>query len=186
MNILLVSENLFDKNKPTAIMNRFLTHSMQDNIDALCISTSSDRFNDAIRRFKEIHGGKYPIIYGDNINIEVYNHKYPLNSEGLVTDEGQIYAMDDAVCEIEFYKDANPKYAYIPLDIFLNQIPTLPTVEQSAAILAKPIDGDGLLNGKPIAVPLQKFLDLIEDSVDEETKEKIRKAKEEFNSKTKS
>lgn len=182
MNILLVPDSLFSPEKPKVIFDRFVSKCNTESLDALCIAESSSQYSEQIEKFKLKQGGKYPIVYGNNIDLRIYDEKYPLSCDGIqINDTDTIYAMDDAVCEIEFIREANPKYQYIPLDVFMNmKVADIPVQNRNT------INGMDLLNGKPIAIPLQKFIDMIEENMDEETKERLKKAKQEYNEKTKS
>ncbi|MBR3840170.1 MAG: hypothetical protein IKM20_03440 [Erysipelotrichales bacterium] len=181
MNILLVSDTIFNPDKPKAIYNRFVSKCTTEALDALCITLTSSQYLNEIEAFKHKYSGKYPIILGNDIDLRIYDEKYPLMIDGIKVNDETIYAMDDAVCEIEFTRDQPVQYRYVPLDIFMNM---KPAKKQESKIIN--INGLDLMNGQPIAIPLQKFLDIIEENMDEETKERLRKAKQDINEKTKS
>lgn len=182
MNVLLVNEDLFNPEKENVIYERFINKCKMDGIDALCISITSSRYLEQIEKFKDKYGGRYPIVLGNNIDLKIYDDKYPLKADGIyLTENDIIYSVDDAVCEIEFYRSKEPKYRYIPLDVFTN-MRSAETEQQNAMR----VNGLNLLNGQPIAIPLQKFLEIMEEHIDDETKEKLKKVKQDINGKNRS
>lgn len=182
MNIYLVCDSLFDPKKVPTILRRFEAKCDKNDIDALCITISSSDYLKEINQFKAKFSSKFPIIVGNDLNLTIYNETYKMNSSGIrIHDDETIYAMDDSVCILHFDKNNQVDYTYQPFDVFMNlQGSTKHTESLSSQNIAK-----DFMNGQPIAIPLQKFLDIIEDSVDEDTKEKIRRAKQEYNEKTK-
>ena len=181
MNVLLVNESIFDPNKPKAIYERFVARCSNESIDALCVSITSSQYLNEIEVFKRKHGGKYPIILGNDIDLRIYDEKYPLMIDGIKTHDETIYAMDDAICEIEFRREEPIQYRYIPLDVFMN---LKPAAKKETKVIN--INGLELISGQPIAIPLQKFMEIIEENMDEETKERLKKARQDINEKTKS
>lgn len=184
MKLYLVSEDMFSLSKSKIIYKRFLDYIGQNPCDALCIANSTSENIEEIESFKKdyLKKGK-GMIFSNDTPLLIYSHTYPLTSMGLeIGEDKTIYPATDAICSITIDKDLEIEFHYIALDLFMNTIPSKPVVQN----FEFPLFNELPKNGKPLVMPLQKFIEMIEENMDDETREKIRKAKEDFNAKTKS
>ncbi|MBE6114693.1 MAG: hypothetical protein E7191_06390 [Erysipelotrichaceae bacterium] len=184
MKIQLVCEELFSPQKSKVIYKRFLDYIEQHPSDALCIANATAMHVEQIESFKYnfMKKGK-GTVFVNNVPLMIYDQIYSLVEGGIrIREDEMIYAADDAICEINIDLNGRIFYEYIALDLLLNAVPAKKKEVRSFDLPML----EGLpKDGKPVVMPLQKFIEMIEENMDDETREKIRKAKEDFNSKTK-
>ena len=184
MKLHLVSEEMFSPNKSKLVYKRFLEYIDKNPADALCIANSTSTNLEEINAFKVAYAKKgRGMIFSNDTPLLIYNFTYPLISVGLKQLDGStIYAADDAICVIEITRENEVSYHYIALDLFANSVPVKKEIRSFEFPLLKEIPKDG----KPLVMPLEKFIEMIEENMDDDMREKIKKAKQDFHSKTKS
>ena len=184
MKLHLVSEEMFSPNKSKLVYKRFIDYIEKNPSDALCIANSTSSNVEEIDAFKKAYLKKgRGMIFCNDTPLLIYNFTYPLISVGLKQLDGStIYAADDAICVIEITRDNEVSYEYIALDLFVNTVPAKKEIKNFEFPLLKEMPKDG----KPRVMPLEKFIEMIEENMDDDTREKIKKAKQDFHAKTKS
>lgn len=184
MKLYLVSEDLFAPSKTNGIYKRFMNYITKHSADALCIANSTLSYLEEIESFKKEYLKKgQGMIFTNDTPLLIYNHTYPLTNVGLeVNEEETIYAASDAICSITISKDEELHYQYIALDLFPNNVPTTPEIKKFEFPIFKEMPKDG----KPLVMPLAKFIEMIEENMDDDLREQIKKAKADFHAKTKS
>lgn len=184
MKLYLVSEELFSPNKSKLVYKRFVDYIEKNPADALCIANSTSSNIDEIEAFKQAYLKKgRGMIFSNDVPLLIYNYTYPLVNVGLKQVDGTtIYAAEDAICVIDITRENEVTYQYIALDLFVNSVPAKKEIKNFEFPLLKEMPKDG----KPLVMPLEKFIEMIEENMDDDMREKIKKAKQDFHAKTKS
>ena len=184
MKLYLVSEEMFSPNKSKLIYKRFSDYIEKNIADAICIANATSSNVEEIEAFKKAYLKKgRGMVFSNDTPLLIYNFTYPLISVGLKQLDGTtIYAADDAICEITITRENELSYKYIALDLFANTVPAKKEIKPFDFPLLKEMPKDG----KPLVMPLEKFIEMIEENMDDDTREKIKKAKQDFHAKTKS
>lgn len=173
MLVYFVCEELFSPYKvDTLAYDRFVNLLQERDVDALLIANTSDQFHREIDAFKHEHGSLVSRVVESETPIRMANKLFHLRASSLVTPKKEvIHAVDDTICELVVKEDGTYEYQYIALDLFDSEL-----FDQVNA--SKPV--------KQIVIPFQDILAFLEQNMDEETAELLKKAKADFYYKTKS
>ena len=173
MLVYLVCEEIFSPHKEdTLVYDRFISLLKEREVDAVLIANTTDNYRSEIDDFKAAYGNLVGQVVESETPINISNKRFHLRTSSLVTHQDEIiYAVDDTVCQITVDEDGSYEYQYLCLDLFDSEY------FEKLTRQAEP---------KHIIIPFQEILKLLEQSIDEDTAELLKKAKAEFYYKTKS
>lgn len=173
MLVYIVCEELFSPYKSdTLAYDRFLSLIEERDVDAVLIANATGQYLKEIQDFKGTYSHLVARIVESETPVKMMGKTYHLRSSGVVTPRREmIHAVDDTVCELTMQEDGGYKYQYLCLDLFDSEhFDSL--AKQSAA--------------KQIVIPFQDIMKFLEQNMDDETAELLKKAKADFYYKTKS
>lgn len=172
MLVYFVGEELFSPHKAdTLVYDRFVSLLQEREVDAVLIAKPSDQFEHEIDGFKQTYGSLVSRVVESESPVKMANKLFHLRASALVTPKNEvIQTVDDAVCELTIQEDGTYQYQYVLLDLFDSEH----------------FDKMAMKAVKQIVIPFQDIITFLEQNMDDETAEMLKKVKADFYYKTKS